>query len=129
MAATIALPDVATPATTARLAAEIHATWAADPDMPEVAGCLDEAVKVLAVRAAVHEATGDANAAALPAPAAVEMSALLLGRQFPEVHDVMIRSGHRFIAGEPGTRWQPGSYAHQVYVGAFGPVGGRHWTV
>lgn len=129
MAATIALPDVATTATTARRAAEIRAAWAADPDMPDVAGCLDDAVKVLAVRAAVHEVTGDANVAALPVPEAVEMSALLLGRQFPEVHDVMNRSGHRFIAGEPGTRWQPGSYAHRLYVGAFGPVGGRHWTV
>lgn len=125
MAATIALPDVAT----ARRAAEIHATWTADPEMPDTAGCMADAVRVLAVRAAVHEATGDANVAALPAPAAVEMSALLLGHQFPVVHDVMNRTGHRFIAGEPGTRWQSGSYAHQVYVGAFGPVGGRHWPV
>jgi hypothetical protein len=125
MAATIALTDVAT----TRRAAEIHATWTADPEMPDVAGCMADAVRVLAVRAAVHEATGDEDAAALPAPVAVELSGLLLGRQFPEVHDVMNRSGHRFIAGEPGTRWQPGSYAHQVYVGAFGPVGGRHWTV
>lgn len=126
MAATSTLSDVTM---TACRAAEIHGRWMADPEMPDVAGSMADAVRVLAIRAAVHEATGDEDAAALPAPAAVELSGLLLGRQFPEVHDVMDRSGHRFIEGIQGTRWLPGSYAHRVYVGAFGPVGGRHWPV
>ncbi|WP_086559873.1 hypothetical protein [Streptomyces africanus] len=126
MAATIALPATVE---IADRAAEIHAAWTADPDLPAVAGSMADAVRVLAVRAAVHEATGDERAAALAAPVAVELSAMLVERQFPQVHDVMKRTGHRFIAGEAGTRWQPGDYAHQAYVGAFGPVGGRHWTV
>lgn len=126
MAATIALPA---PEETARRAAEIYSAWTTDPAMPDVAGSMADAVRVLALRAAVHEATGNADTAAIPAPAVVEMSGLLLERQFPEVHDVMNRSGHGFIAGAPGTRWQADGYAHQIYVGAFGQVSGRHWTV
>lgn len=125
MAATIALPALEE---TARRAAGIHAAWTADPEMPATAGCMSDAVRVLAVRAAVHEDTGDEALAALPAPAAVELSARML-RQFPELHRVMARTGHTFIPGDLGTQWQSGGYAHQVYVGAFGQVGGRHWTV
>jgi hypothetical protein len=126
MAATIALPA---PETTARRAGEIYAAWTSDPDLPAVSGCMADAVRVLTIRAAVHEATGDADAAALPAPAVVEMSCLLLERQFPQVHGVMNRSGHRFVPGGRGTRWQPGDYLHRTYADAFGPVGGRHWPV
>jgi hypothetical protein len=126
MAATIALPATVE---IADRAAAIHATWTADLEMPDVSGCMADAVRVLAVRAAVHEATGYEGAAALPAPAVVELSALLMERQFPELHDVLNRSGHRFIAGAWGTRWMPGDYLHEVYAGAFGPVGGRHWPV
>ena len=126
MPATLALPA---PEKTACRAAEIYAAWTADPDMPETAGCMADAVRVLAVRAAVHEATGDADAAALVAPVAVELSALMLERQFPELSRVMERTGHRFIPGERGTHWQPGGYLHRVYAGAFGQAGGRHWPV
>lgn len=125
MAATIALPA---PETTARRAAEILAVWEADPALPETAGCLADAVRVLAVRAAVHEATGDADVAALPAPGVVELSARLLVQQFPEVHEVVNRSGHAFVAGAEGTRWEPGGYLHRAYAGAFGQAGGRHWS-
>jgi len=126
MAATIALPALEE---TARRAADLHAAWTADPEMPETAGCMADAVRVLAVRAAVHEDTGDEALAALPAPAAVELSARMMELQFPELHRVMARTGHRFISGGRGTRWQSGDYAHRVYVGAFGQVGGRHWPV
>ncbi|MER7488727.1 hypothetical protein ABTY20_23040 [Streptomyces sp. NPDC126497] len=126
MPAALALPTLTG---TARRAAEIHDAWTADPDMPEMAGCMADAVRVLAIRAAVHEATGDAGAAALVAPVAVELSALLLERQFPEVAGVMARTGHRFIAGRRGTHWQPGGYLHRVYGDAFGQAGGRHWPV
>lgn len=126
MAATIALPA---PEETAARAAEIHAAWLADPALPDVAGCMADAVRVLAVRAAVHEATEDVDAAALPAPVAVELSARLLEHQFPEVHEVVNRTGHTFVSGTAGTRWQPGGYLDQAYTGAFGQAGGRHWPV
>lgn len=126
MPATIALPA---PALTARHALALRQSWAADPEMPGVAGCAEDAVRVLAVRAAVHEMTGDAQAAALPAPAAVELTGLVLAAQFPELRAVLARTGHAVVHGEQGARWEPGDYLHQVYVEAFGPVGGRHWPV
>ncbi|WP_051705196.1 hypothetical protein [Streptomyces sp. NRRL S-455] len=129
MAATSTLSDVKTTAPTARRAAEIHAVWMADPEMPDVAGSMADAVRVLAVRAAVHERTGDARAAALPAPAAVELSARVLERQFPELRWIAERTGHVLVHGADDARWAPGDYTQQVYVGAFGAVGGRHWSV
>jgi hypothetical protein len=128
MAATSTFPPDVEPTTaTARRAAQIYATWAADPEMPRVAGSMADAVRVLALRAAVHEATGDEDAAALPAPAAVELSARLVG-MLPELHNVLERTCHRFISGAQGTRWQSGGYAHRVYTEAFGATSGRHWS-
>lgn len=126
MTATIALPDVAT---TARRARDIREAWTADEDMPDVAGCAEDAVRVLAIRSAVLAETKDEDAAALPAPAVVELTARLLAAQFPELEDVANWSGHTLIHGAEGARWEPGDYLHQVYVAAFGPVTGRHWPV
>lgn len=126
MPATIALPA---PATTAHRARRILVVWAADPQMPDVAGCAEDAVRVLAIRAAVHAETGDENVAALPAPAVVELTARLLHSQFPELADVIVRTGHTVVHGAEGARWEPGDYLHQVYAEAFGPVSGRHWPV
>jgi hypothetical protein len=123
------LPAAGTTTATARRAAQIYATWAADPEMPRVAGSMADAVRVFALRAATYEVTGDADAAALPAPAAVEMSGMLLDRQFPELRRVIERTCHRFISGAQGTRWQSGGYAHRVYTEAFGATSGRHWSV
>ncbi|MFD8226952.1 hypothetical protein ACFV16_22575 [Streptomyces massasporeus] len=127
MAATSTLTSRVTSA--ARRAADIYNTWTADPEMPAVAGSMADAVRVLALRAAVFEQTGDAVAAALPAPAAVELSGRLMDSQFPELRRVVERTCHRFISARPGTRWQPGGYAHQVYTEAFGAASGRHWSV
>jgi hypothetical protein len=126
MSATLALPA---PVKTARRAAEIHDAWTADPEMPTVDGCAEDAVRVLAVRAAVHELTGDAQTAALAAPAVVELTGMVLAAQFPELRDVIARAGHTVVHGEQGSRWAPGDFLHRVYVEAFGPVGGRHWPV
>lgn len=126
MTATIALPDVAT---TARRARDILAVWAADADMPDVAGCAEDAVRIFAIRAAVLEQTKDEDAAALPAPAVVELTARLFDAQFPELDGVVSWSGHAIIHGAEGARWEPGDYVHQVYTEAFGPVSGRHWPV
>lgn len=126
MAATIALPDVAT---IARRARDISATWAADEDMPDVAGCAEDAVRIFAIRAAVLEETKDEDAAALPAPAVVELTARLLAAQFPELDDVAHWSGHAIIHGAEGARWEPGDYVYQAYTEAFGPAAGRHWAV
>ncbi len=126
MAATIALPDIAT---TARRARDISAAWAADEDMPDVAGVAEDAVRVLAIRAAVLEETKDEELAALPAPAVVELTARLLDAQFPELADVAAWSGNAIIHGAEGARWEPGDYIHQAYAEAFGPASGRHWPV
>lgn len=126
MAATITLPAVAT---TARRARDILAAWTADEDMPEVAGCAEDAVRVLAIRAAVLDETKDEDAAALPAPAVVELTGRLLAAQFPEMDNVANWTGHAIVHGADGARWEPGDYMHQVYTEAFGPVAGRHWPV
>lgn len=125
MTATIALPDVTA---TARRARDIFGAWTADPEMPETAGSLGDAVKVMAIRAAVYAATGDEQAAAVHAPAAVELSAMLLTARFPELHVVAERTGHPFLAGDGGTG-APDGYLHQVYVATFGPVNKRYWPV
>jgi hypothetical protein len=124
MTATLTLPDLEM---TARRAAEIHAAWTADPELPSVTGCMADAVRVLAVRAAVYEAAGEV-AAALPAPAAVELSERLLEHQFPELRRVAERGGHSLVHGAGG-RWEPGDFLHRLYAAAFGPVQGRHWPV
>jgi hypothetical protein len=126
MPATIFLPAVTA---AARHAAGVRTTWDADPEMPSVEGCAEDAVRVLAVRAAVHAATGDERLAALAAPAAVELTGLVLAAQLPELRAVIERAGYAVIHGEQGARWEPGDYLHQVYVAAFGPVTGRHWPV
>lgn len=126
MPVTLALPAVET---TARRARDILAVWTADADMPDVAGCAEDAVRVFAVRAAVLEETGDEDTAALPAPAVVEMTARLLAAQFPELDDVIAWTGHAVVHGAREARWEPGDYLHRVYAAAFGPASGRHWTV
>lgn len=126
MTATIALPDVAT---TARRAQDILTAWTDDEDMPDVAGCAEDAVRVLAIRAAVLEETKDEGAAALAAPSVVELTARLLAAQFPELDDVANWTGHAIIHGAEGVRWEPGDYLHQVYAAAFGPATGGHWPV
>jgi hypothetical protein len=126
MTTAIALPAVAT---TARRARDILGAWAADEDMPDVSGCAEDAARVLAIRAAVLAETKDDDAAALPAPAVVELTGRLLAAQFPELDNVANWTGHAIIHGTEGARWEPGDYLHQVYVAAFGPVAGRHWPV
>jgi protein involved in temperature-dependent protein secretion len=126
MTTALALPAVTA---TACRAAAIRRTWAADPQMPDVAGCAEDAVRVLAVRAAVAEVAGADQAAMLAAPAAVELTGLVLAAQFPEMRDVLERAGHPLVHGAEDGRWKPGDYLHQVYVETFGPVGGRHWPV
>src|SRR5690242_16091776 len=114
MSTAIALPATAE---TAWIARDVYATWTADPEMPATAGSMGDAVRVMAVRAAVYAATGDERTAALPAPAAVEMSALLV-TQFPELRAVAERTGHPFLTGDGGA-WEPDGYLHQVYAEAF----------
>ncbi|QDN64431.1 hypothetical protein [Streptomyces sp. S1D4-14] len=126
MPATLALPATVE---TARRAARILSAWTADPEMPDVAGCAEDAVRVLAIRAAVLAETKDEGAAALPAPAVVELTARLLVSQFSELTGVIERAGHAVVYGAEGSRWEPGDYLHQAYAAAFGPATGRHWPV
>lgn len=123
---TIALPA---PQKTALRAGEILAAWAADEDMPTAEGSVLDAVRVLAIRAAVLESTGDEALASLPAPAAVELSAVMLLSTIPEMTEVIERSGHRAVLGSRESIWRPGDFLHQVFRGAFGPVTGLFWPV
>lgn len=127
MAATTA-PPATLEVTIAGRARDIHTAWTADPEMPATSGCLADAVRVLAVRAAVLRVTGDEAEAALPAPAAVELSARLLEGQFPELARVAARTGHEVVQAQPRGRWAPGGRLHRIYAVAFGPVAGRHWA-
>ncbi|MFH8805226.1 hypothetical protein ACH4F6_37750 [Streptomyces sp. NPDC017936] len=126
MHATLTLPDVET---TARLAADIRKAWDADEEMPDVAGCAEDAVRVLAIRAAVRETAGEDQAETLAAPPVVEMTGRLLAAAYPELDDVVTWSGHAVVHSVEGSRWEPGGYLHRVYTEAFGPAGGRHWLV
>lgn len=127
MQATLVFPDVAT---TAARAGDFFSAWTADAELPDVAGSTVDALCVLAVRAALYAETGDERAAAaLAAPVAVELSALMLDSSFPELEAVLARSGASVIHGAQGARWEPGGYLHRVYAEAFGEPSGRSWPL
>lgn len=105
---------------TAARARAIRTAWTSDPDMPDTAGCLADAVRVLAVRAATNDA-------GLVAPAPVELAANLLVLQFPELDDVAARTGHSFVPAAGAGTYVPGGRLHRLYTDAFGPADARHW--
>jgi hypothetical protein len=107
------------------LAWEIHDAWLSDPDMPIVAGAMADAVRVFAIRAALAEQRGE-TAAALPAPAAVELGGMLLFAQMPELSRVAHRTGHLLILGRD--EWAPGGELHRLYADAFGPTDPALWA-
>ncbi|GAA2770519.1 hypothetical protein [Streptomyces showdoensis] len=149
------------PETAAAHARTIHAAWLADPEMRTVLdGCakyssdwddfyggplvseysvardakhlLDGALKVMALKSAVYELTGDELAAELPVPVPLDVTTHALCAQFTALSRVQARTGHLFVHSTVNehtveTPWRAGDYTHQAYRQAFGPVDERYW--
>jgi hypothetical protein len=158
MAATTALPA---PAEVAQRAQEINAAWQADAEMKTVLdGCakytsdwdgfyggplisaysvtrdaghlLLDALRVMALKTAVYELTGDELLAELPVPAPVDVTCHALCAQFTALSRVQQRTRHLFVHFTVNehvndTPWDSGDYTHQTYEAAFGSVDERYW--
>ncbi|QCX75476.1 hypothetical protein C9F11_08935 [Streptomyces sp. YIM 121038] len=150
-----------TPEEVAERARVIRAAWLADEEMTTVLkGCekytsdwddfyggplvsrysverdaaplLQDAVKVMALKAAVYEMTGDELAAELPVPVPVDVTCHALCAQITVLSRVQARTGHLFVHSTVnehanGTPWRLGDYTHQAYRLAYGPVDERYW--
>lgn len=149
------------PGIVAGRAREIQAAWMCDPEMGTVLdGCkkyssdwsddygqflipqysverdaaplIDDAVRVMAIKSAVYELTGDEVAAELPVTVPVDVAVHALTAQFTALSRVQQRTGRLFVHSTVnehvvGTPWDVGDYTHQVYEAAFGPVDERYW--
>ncbi|MEU3050326.1 hypothetical protein ABZ705_28120 [Streptomyces sp. NPDC006984] len=149
------------PADVAARAREIHRAWKADAEMTTVLdGCakytsdwddfyggplistysvardavhlLDDALKVMALKSAVYELTGDELLAELPVPVPVDVTCHALCAQFTALSRIQSRTGHAFVHSTVNehivtTPWDAGDYTHQAYEAAFGPVNDRYW--
>ncbi|MGA5584485.1 hypothetical protein ACPCIY_25770 [Streptomyces thermodiastaticus] len=157
MSTTAALPE---PAAVAARARDILAGWQADDEMRVVlAGCekyssdwddfyggplistysvardaghlLGDALKVMALKSAMYEMTGDELAAELPVPVPVDVTCHALCAQFTALSRIQQRTGHLFVHSTVNehvndTPWRAGDYTHQAYQTAFGPVDERY---
>ncbi|WP_327358014.1 hypothetical protein [Streptomyces sp. NBC_01304] len=93
---------------------------------------LDDALKVMALKSAVYEMTGDELAAEIPVPVPVDVTSHALCAQFTALSRVQERTGIRFVHSTVNehvndTPWQIGDYTHQAYRAAFGAVNERYW--
>lgn len=150
-----------TPESVAERARTIHGDWLADPEMAAVLdGCakyssdwddfyggplisnysvaqdagnlLADAVKVMAIKSAVYEVTGDELASELPVPVPVDVTCHALCAQITALSRIQTRTGHLFVHSTVNehvndTPWTSGDYTHQAYRQAFGPVDERYW--
>ncbi|WP_435059573.1 hypothetical protein [Streptomyces sp. bgisy060] len=158
MTTATALP---TPADVAARAREIHSAWQADAEMQTVLdGCakynsewddfyggplistysvardaqhlIGDALRVMALKTAVYEMTGDELLAELPVPVPVDVTCHALCAQFTALSRVQQRTGHLFVHSTVNehanaTPWDTGDFTHQAYEAAFGPVDERYW--
>ncbi len=150
-----------TPADVAARAREIHSAWQADAEMQTVLdGCakynsewddfyggplistysvardaqhlIGDALRVMALKTAVYEMTGDELLAELPVPVPVDVTCHALCAQFTALSRVQQRTGHLFVHSTVNehanaTPWDTGDFTHQAYEAAFGPVDERYW--
>ncbi|CUW33440.1 MULTISPECIES: hypothetical protein [Streptomyces] len=158
MTTTAALPA---PADVAERARAIHAAWQADAEMQTVLdGCakyssdwddfyggplistysvardaghlLVDALRVMALKTAVYELTGDELLAELPVPVPVDVTCHALCAQFTALSRIQQRTGHPFVHSTVNehvndTPWDTGDFTHRAYEEAFGPVNDRYW--
>ncbi|MFH9742689.1 hypothetical protein ACH4MA_34000 [Streptomyces roseolus] len=149
------------PTAVAERARIIHAAWQADPEMPTVLeGCalytgewddfyggplvseysvtrdaqplLQGALRVMALKSAVYELTGDELLAELPVPVPLDVTCHALCAQFTVLSRVQQRTGHPFVHStvneqRNATAWDAGDFTHRAYELAFGPVETRYW--
>ncbi len=149
------------PRTVAERAREILAAWMSDPEMGTVLdGCkkyssdwsddygqflipqysverdagrlITDAVRVMSLKTAVYELTGDEVAAELPVTVPVDVAVHALTAQFTALSRVQQRTGRPFVHSTVnehlvGKEWEPGDYTHQAYEAAFGSVDERYW--
>lgn len=155
------MSTVIEPAAVAALAREILTAWQADPEMQTVLdGCakyssewddfyggplistysvardsghlLQDALRVMSLKSAVHELTGDELLAELPVPVPVDVTCHALTAQFTALSRIQQRTGHLFVHSTVNeqinaTPWDTGDFTHQAYEAAFGPVDERYW--
>ncbi|ORT54609.1 hypothetical protein [Streptomyces sp. CB03238] len=158
MTTATALPE---PETVAARAGHILEDWRADAEMKTVLdGCakyssdwddfyggplistysvardarhlLGDALKVMALKSAVYELTGDELLAELPVPVPVDVTCHALCAQFTALSRIQQRTGHLFVHSTVNehvndTAWDTGDYTHRAYEAAFGPVDDRYW--
>ncbi|WP_431776488.1 hypothetical protein [Streptomyces cucumeris] len=149
------------PADVAARAREIHSAWQADAEMQTVLdGCakynsewddfyggplistysvardaqhlIGDALRVMALKTAVYEMTGNELLAELPVPVPVDVTCHALCAQFTVLSRVQQRTGHLFVHSTVNehanaTAWDTGDFTHQAYEAAFGPVDERYW--
>jgi hypothetical protein len=93
---------------------------------------LVDALRVMALKSAVYELTGDELLAELPVPVPVDVTCHALCAQFTALSRIQQRTGHLFVHSTVNehvndTPWDTGDYTHQAYEAAFGPVNERYW--
>lgn len=149
------------PSDAAERARTILEAWQADPEMAAVLnGCakyssdwddfyggplistysvardarhlLVDALRVMALKTAVYELTGDELLAELPVPVPVDVTCHALCAQLTALSRIQQRTGHLFVHSTVNehtndTPWNTGDYTHQAYELAFGEVDERYW--
>jgi hypothetical protein len=149
------------PAAVAERARTVLAAWQADTEMPVVLeGCaeyskewddfyggplistysverdarrlLADALRVMALKTAVYELTGDELLAELPVPTPIDVTCHALCAQFTALSRIQERTGHRFVHSTVNERvndtpWDTRDFTHQAYKLAFGEVDERYW--
>lgn len=91
-----------------------------------------DALKVMALKSAVYELTGDELLAELPVPVPVDVTCHALCAQFTALSRIQRRTGHLFVHSTVNEHvndrpWDTGDYMHRAYELAFGPVDERYW--
>lgn len=98
----------------------------------DAAPLLQDAVRVMALKTAVYEMTGDELAAELPVPVPVDVTCHALCAQITALSRIQTRTGHLFVHSTVNEHtnaspWRLGDYTHQAYRAAFGAVDERYW--
>ncbi|MFI1865784.1 hypothetical protein [Streptomyces jumonjinensis] len=89
-----------------------------------------EAIRAMAIKAAVYDMTDNEYAAEVPVAVPVDEMIHALAAQFTVLSRIQDRTGIRFVHAtdrEAIGQWDHGDYTHQVYRAAWGPLNERYW--